>query len=200
MRSHLVRSVLLTVVLLVLCGACYNAAGWALAQAAFRHQADGSLTANGSTLIGQPWSALSNGVPTIDPRWFQGRPDADNPLELDGQPGTSGAANLGPRSSVLVGDVQALVAAWRAVGIVHPTPDLVTTSGSGVDPNITPADATVQLPMVLRARPYLTRAELDALIARQTVGRQLGFLGSPYLVVLQLNEGLQALAAQHGHP
>ena len=193
MRTNLIRSVVLTLVVLLVCGVAYNAAGWAIAQAAFHAQANGSITQNGSSLIGQPWSPTTNGVPSIDPRWFQGRPDPDNPLELDGAPGSSGASNLGPRSSVLVSDVQALIAAWHKVG-VDPTPDLVTTSGSGLDPDISPLDAAVQVPMVTRAR-HLSDAAVRQLVRAETRGAQYGFLGAPYLNVLALNEALARLVA-----
>jgi K+-transporting ATPase ATPase C chain len=192
MRTHLYRSVVLTVALLMICGVGYNAAGWALSQAAFHTQANGSLTANGSTLIGQPW----NDQTSIDPRWFNGRPDADNPLELQlpgGQPtaGSSGASNLGPTSKALVASVQALIAAWHRAG-VNPTPDLVTSSASGLDPDISQLDALVQVPMVAAAR-HLPVAVLRRLVVAHTVGPQLGFLGSSYVNVLALNEALAAL-------
>jgi len=193
MPTHLYRSVVLTVVLLVICGVGYNAAGWALSQAAFHHQANGSITANGSTLIGQPW----NDQTSINPRWFNGRPDGDNPLVLQlpgGQPasGSSGAANLGPKSKVLVSNVQAMIAEWHKVG-VNPTPDLVTTSGSGLDPDISQLDAMVQVPMIHRSYPYLSITQLRQLVIAHTVGPQLGFLGSSYVNVLGLNEALATL-------
>lgn len=202
MRTHLYRSVVLAVVLLVLCGVGYPVAGWALSQLAFRHQADGSITANGSSEIGQPWSVVTSctggvaTIPRIDPDWFQGRPDCDNPLELDGAAGGSGATNLGPTSEALVTITAGYLAAWHRVGI-DPTADLVTSSGSGLDPDISPADAEVQVPMVLASHPMLTAPELRALIRRTTSNAQLGFLGSSTVNVLQLNEGLQALVDAH---
>lgn len=194
---QLVRSVILTLVLFVIVGVAYPFAGWALSQAAFHNQANGSVAKNGSTMIGQPWSNLTASHPSINPRWFQGRPDPDNPLGLQYPggsltPGSSTQSNLGPRSQVLVNDVAAMVALWRAAGVSDPTPDLVTTSGSGLDPDITPQDAFVQVPMVAKAR-HLSPSVLRALIARQTVGPQLGFLGQSYINVLQLNEALAAL-------
>ncbi|HEY7917688.1 MAG TPA: potassium-transporting ATPase subunit C [Acidimicrobiales bacterium] len=193
------RALTMAVLCLVFFGFVYSLAGTGVAQLLFRHQADGSITANGSTLIGQNWSS---------PRWFHGRPDdtgpyaanpkatppvggGDNPLVANGNSGLSGASNLGPRSKVLLANTQALVAYWNKLG-VNPTPDLVTTSGSGYDPDITPADATVQVPMVSRATG-LAPATLRALIARETNGAQLGFLGAGYINVLQLNEALAAL-------
>jgi K+-transporting ATPase ATPase C chain len=135
---------------------------------------------------------------------FQGRPDdlgpyasatlspaehpGDDPLTANGQPGESGATNLGPRSAELVKYTKELVAYWHARG-VNPTPDLVTTSGSGYDPDITPADAVAEIPMV-SAATGLTPAALRSLISKETNGEQLGFMGSSYIDVLQLNEAL----------
>ncbi len=109
----------------------------------------------------------------------------------NGVSGESAATNLGPRSKTLLANTRALVEYWRARG-VDPTPDLVTTSGSGIDPDITPADALAQIPMVAKATG-VPAAALRALIARETHPAPWGFLGSSYLVVLQLNEGLATL-------
>ena len=199
MLVHLRRSLIMAVICLIFFGFVYAFAGTGVAQGLFQHQADGSITADGSTLIGQNWST---------PKWFHGRPDdtgpyaadpkstppvagGDNPLVANGNSGESGAQNLGPRSKVLLSNTQALVAYWNKLG-VDPTPDLVTTSGSGYDPDITPQDALVQIPMVSRATG-LPPARLRSLIASQTHGAQFGFLGSSYVVVLELNEALAAL-------
>jgi potassium-transporting ATPase KdpC subunit len=170
----------------------YAYVGTGLSQAAFSHQANGSLTASGSTLIGQNWSS---------PKFFHGRPDdtgpyaasktqsgGDNPLVANGVSGESGATNLGPRSQVLLDNTKELVAYWHALG-VDPTVDLVTTSGSGYDPDIAPEDAIVQIPMVSKATG-ISPAALRALISKQTHSAEWGFLGSKYIVVLQLNEAL----------
>ncbi len=199
MFIHLRRSFTMALICLVFFGFVYALAGTGVAQVFFRHQADGSITANGSTLIGQNWSS---------PMWFHGRPDdtgpyaanpkatpavpgGDNPLMANGNSGESGASSLGPRSKVLLSNTKALVAYWHRLG-VNPTPDLVTTSGSGYDPDITPADALVQIPMVSRATGIAPSA-LRSLIARETNSAQLGFLGSSYINVLQLNEALAHL-------
>lgn len=195
MVDHLRRSVIAVVLMTAVFGFVYALAGVGVAQALFPHQANGSLTANGSTLIGQNW---------VSTRWFHGRPDGfgpyaatassgggDNPLVANGHPGSSGATNLGPRSKVLLADTKWLVTWWHAHG-VNPTPDLVTTSGSGLDPDITPQDATVQIPMVSKATG-VPAARLRELIKSQTHGAQWGFLGSRYIVVLQLNEALAHL-------
>jgi len=85
-----------------------------------------------------------------------------------------------------------LIAYWKGLGVDDPTPDLVTTSGSGYDPDITPQDATVQIPMV-SAATGIAPSTLAALIKKQTHSEELGFMGSDYIDVLQLNEGLAKL-------
>jgi K+-transporting ATPase ATPase C chain len=197
MLTHLRRSVVLALFCLVFFGLVYPLVGTGLSQVLFKHQADGSITANGSTLIGQNWTS---------PKFFHGRPDdfgpyaadpkkniagGDNPLEANGVPGDTGATNLGPRSKVLLANTKELIAYWHKMG-VNPTPDLVTTSGSGLDPDIAPVDAYAQVPMVSKATG-LSPKVLDALIARETNTAQFGFLGSDYIVVLQLNEALAKL-------
>jgi K+-transporting ATPase ATPase C chain len=195
MLSHLRRSVVFALICLAVFGLAYGFAGVGVSQALFGHQANGSLTAAGSTLIGQNWTG---------PMWFHGRPDdagpyaatrttpgGDNPLVANGHDGESGGTNLGPTSKVLYANTKALVAYWHSMG-VDPTPDLVTTSGSGLDPDITPQDAIVQIPMVARAR-HLPASALRSLIASQTHRPELGFLGSSWIDVLQLNEALSRL-------
>jgi len=200
MLAHLRRSVIAIVAFTVFFGFVYAFAGTGVAQLLFRHQADGSITANGSTLIGQNWSATKCPGHLDGSCVFQGRPDAvgpyaggngDNPLVYNGKSGESAATNLGPRSKVLLANTQALVAYWHKRG-VDPTPDLVTTSGSGLDPDITPQDAIVQIPMVSQATG-ISPSALRALITKETNGEELGFLGSSYIDVLQLNEALAKL-------
>jgi K+-transporting ATPase ATPase C chain len=196
MFTHLRRSLVLAAVFLIITFA-YAYAGTGVSQLLFKHQADGSITANGSTLIGQNWT--SN-------KFFHGRPDdtgpyaanpkkdisgGDNPLVANGVSGESGGTSLGPRSKELLDDTEALVAYWHARG-VDPTSDLVTTSGSGYDPDITPQDAIVQIPMV-SAATGVSPSRLRSLIAQETNGQELGFLGSSYIDVLQLNEALAKL-------
>jgi len=206
MIAHLRRSIISIVVITVFFGFVYALAGTGVAQLFFRHQADGSITANGSTLIGQNWSATKCPGNPPGSCVFQGRPDdlgpyaanpkekvagGDNPLVANGNSGESGATNLGPRSKVLLENTQALVAYWHKRG-VDPTPDLVTTSGSGLDPDIAPQDALVQIPMVSKATGIAPSA-LRALISRETNSAVLGFMGSSYIDVLQLNEALAKL-------
>jgi len=213
MLTQFRRGAIFCLICLVLFGIVYPLVGVGLSQLFFKHQADGSIAANGSTLIGQDWSQTKCPGHLPGSCVFQGRPDAlgpysdvgkykgdnpaehpgDDPLVANGVAGESGATNLGPRSKVLVADTKILVQYWLARG-VQPTSDLVTTSGSGIDPDITPQDAQAEIPMVSRATG-ISAATLQHLISRQTTGMQLGFLGSPYVNVLQLNEALAKLEA-----
>lgn len=172
---HLRPALGVSAIFFVLLGLLYPLAETGIGQALFSRQANGSLTAHGSTLVGQSWTSS---------RWFVGRPDADNPA-------ATGGTNLGPRSRVLVKDVAAQISQLRKEGIT-PTPGLVTTSGSGVDPDISPADAYAQVDSVASAR-HLPVAEVRKLVAAQITQPQFGFLGAAYINVLQLNQALAAL-------
>jgi potassium-transporting ATPase KdpC subunit len=165
----------ISIIFFVLLGLAYPIAETGIGQALFSHQANGSLTSNGSTLVGQTWKG---------PEWFQGRPDADNPM-------ATGGTNLGPRSKALVKAVEQQITQLKKEGIT-PTPDLVTTSGSGVDPDITPTDAYAQVNAVAKARG-LSVAAVRRLVAEHIQQPELGFLGSSYINVLQLNEALEAM-------
>jgi len=198
MLVHLRRSLVMAVFCLIFFGFIYAFAGTGVSQLFFKSQADGSITANGSTLIGQNWTS---------PKFFHGRPDdfgpyaanpknnvagGDNPLVANGVSGESAATNLGPRSKVLLANTKKLVKYWHSMG-VNPTPDLVTTSGSGYDPDISPQDAYVQIPMVSKATG-LSPKLLRELIKSHSRSAQWGFLGSSYVDVLQLNEALAKLS------
>jgi len=207
MLAQLRRSAVLCVICLVLFGLVFPLLGVGLSQLFFKHQADGSITANGSTLIGQNWSDTKCPGHPLGSCVFQGRPDdlgpyssaklspaehpGDDPLVANGAPGESGATNLGPRSAELNMYTKELIAYWHKRG-VQPTSDLVTTSGSGIDPDITPSDARAEIPMVATATG-LSNSVLTHLINQQTQGAELGFLGSTYINVLQLNEALVKL-------
>jgi K+-transporting ATPase ATPase C chain len=195
MLVHLRRSLVMSVFCLIFFGFVYAFAGTGVAQVLFPFHANGSVTKNGSLLIGQNWSS---------PKWFHGRPDdtgpyaasatqagGDNPLVANGHDGESAATNLGPHSKTLEDNTKALVKYWHNLG-VNPTIDLVTTSGSGYDPDISAVDATVQIPMVTKATG-VAPAQLRTLIKQQTHPAQWGFMGSSYIDVLQLNEGLAKL-------
>jgi potassium-transporting ATPase KdpC subunit len=210
MLTQFRRGAIFCIICLVLFGLVFPLVGVGLSQLFFKHQADGSITANGSTLIGQNWAQAKCPGHLPGSCAFQGRPDdlgpysdansktpnptghpGDDPLTSNGVAGESGATNLGPRSQELLDDTKTLIAYWHRRG-VNPTSDLVTTSGSGIDPDITPQDAQAEIPMVSRATG-LSGATLRRVISQQTNGMQLGFLGSPYVNVLQLNEALAKL-------
>jgi K+-transporting ATPase ATPase C chain len=175
MLAELRRGLLISAIFFVLLGLAYPLAATGIGHAFFSHQANGSLTAHGSPLVGQSWTGA---------RWFHGRPDSDDPM-------ATGGSNLGPRSKDLVKATAQQIAALRKAGIT-PTPDLVTTSGSGVDPDISPADAYAQASAVATARGLPVQA-LRRLVASQVQPAQFGFLGSPYINVLDLNQALQSL-------
>jgi K+-transporting ATPase ATPase C chain len=207
--TQLRRGAVLCLICLVLFGLAYPLLGVGISQLFFKGQADGSITPSGSIRIGQDWSQTKCPGHLVGSCVFQGRPDnlgpyadkgkvpnpvghpGDNPLVANGVAGGSGATNLGPRSAELESFTRQLIAYWHKRG-VNPTSDLVTTSGSGLDPDLTPADALAEIPMVSKATG-LSRATLTHLIEQQTQGAQLGFLGSPYVVVLELNEALAQL-------
>lgn len=170
--ENLRRGVIVSVVFFVLVGLAYPLAATGVGQVLFGHQADGSIGKNGSSLIGQQWTGA---------QWFHGRPDGDDPS-------TTGGSNLGPRSKKLLDTYQKRVAELEKQGIT-PTPDLVAASGSGVDPDISPAAAYAQVPTVARAR-HLPERQVHDLVAAHVHGPQLGFLGAPHVNVLGLNEAL----------
>jgi K+-transporting ATPase ATPase C chain len=207
MLLNLRRSIIAILAMTIFFGFVYAFVGTGVAQL-FKHQANGSITANGSTLIGQNWANTRCPGHPLGSCVFHGRPDdtgpyaanpkakppvpgGDNPLVANSSSGESSATNLGPRSKVLLENTRELVKYWHRLG-VDPTPDLVTTSGSGLDPDITMQDALVQVPMVAKATG-IAPSQLRALIARENHGPELGFLGSSYINVLQLNEALAGM-------
>ncbi|SRR5579875_198335 len=182
MLLHIRRSVVLSLIFLVVLGLVYPLAGTGISQLLFTHQAEGSLTPDGSTLIGQAWTG---------PKWFQGRPDGNVVTDGPHHVVVSGTEQLGPRSKTLEEAVAKEAKRLKEEGIV-PTQDLVTYSGSLVDPDITPADAYAQVKSIARARG-LPVNEVRHLVATHIHTRQLGFLGQDYVIVLELNEALARL-------
>jgi K+-transporting ATPase ATPase C chain len=182
---HLVVSVLMTAVTTLLLGVVYPLVVTGLAQWIFPAQANGQLIVRdgriaGSRLIGQTFSS---------PGYFHGRPSAAGA----GYDATSSSgSNLGPTSAALVEAVTARVAAARAEhpGAAVPI-DLVTASGSGLDPHISPAAALFQVPRVARARG-VPEGELRALVEQHIEGPDLGWLGASRVNVLTLNLELDA--------
>jgi K+-transporting ATPase ATPase C chain len=181
MLVHLRRAIAVSVVLIVLC-LVYTGVETLIGQVAFSYQANGSLikqgnTVIGSALIGQTWTG---------PKWFQGRDDQDNPA-------ASGPTSYGPRSEQLYTQVVQESAQLRKDGIT-PTNGLVTGSGSGIDPDISPADAYTQVNAVAKAN-NLPVSEVKALVAKYSAPVYDGVFGSPYVNVLSLNMALAKLAS-----
>jgi potassium-transporting ATPase KdpC subunit len=192
MSQQLKPALVLFLLLTVLTGVVYPLAVTVVAQTAFAHQANGSLVFRGTDVAG---SALI-GQPFDDPKYFWGRLSATAPFAYNAA--ASSGSNLGPLNPALVDAVKARVDALRAADPDNHAPvpvDLATASGSGLDPHVSPAAARWQVPRVARARG-LDSATVDALVTRNTEGRQWGFLGEPRVNVLALNLALDALPAR----
>lgn len=182
------RAIRFSLVFLVLTGLLYPPATTGLAQMLFPHQANGSLIkgANGevigSELIGQPFTK---------PEFFQGRVSQ---VKYDAS--ATGGSNLAPSDEALLGRVKADVEKWKAENPGQPLPsDLLTASGGGVDPHITPEAALAQVARVSKATG-IDEARLKDLVNQHTEGRTLGIFGEPRVNVLKLNLALQQLPGQ----
>lgn len=180
--KNLITAVLMTLVTTILLGLIYPLVVTGLAQVIFPDNANGQLiraadgTVVGSRLLGQPFSS---------PGYFRSRPSAAGTDGYDA--GASSGSNLGPTNQKLIDRVKVDVAKLQAENPGKPVPiDLVTTSGSGLDPHISPAAAEFQVPRVARERG-MSDAEVRSIVATHTEGRQFGFLGEPRVNVLELN-------------
>ena len=188
MKKNILTAILMTVVTTILLGIIYPLVITGIAKVVFPHQANGSLIKKdgvivGSRLIGQPFSS---------PGYFHSRPSAAG----NGYDATnSGGSNLGPTNQKLVDRVTADVAKLQAENPGQPVPvNLVTTSASGLDPDISPAAADFQVPRIARER-NMSQDDVRQLVGEHTQGRQLGFLGEARVNVLELN-----LALDQAHP
>lgn len=194
MIKQLVPATLLTLLLTVLLGLTYPLVMTGVAQALFPHQAHGSLIERNGTVVGS--ELIAQGF--VRPDYFHSRPsattdtDPNDPTKTVASPynaANSGASNAAPTSKSYMDGTQALIAQVKAENpdarVALPI-DLVTASGSGLDPHISPQAAEYQLPRVAKAR-HISEAELRTLVARATEGRSFGILGEASVNVLKLN-------------
>jgi K+-transporting ATPase ATPase C chain len=196
--QHLRPAVSLLALLTLVTGVAYPLAVTGAAQLLLPAQANGGLIEKDGKLIG---SALI-GQNFADARYFHGRPsatsapdpaDAARTVDAPYNAASSGAANLGPTSRKLIDRIKADADAMKAAGHATPLPaDALTTSASGLDPHISPANAAAQAPAVAKARG-LPLERVTALVAARTQGRTLGVFGEPRVNVLALNMALDAL-------
>lgn len=183
MKQNLKIAILMTVVTTVLLGIIYPLIVTGLAQAMFHDKANGQLISRngaviGSRIIGQAFTG---------PEYFHSRPSAAG---AGYDAANSAGTNLGPTNKVFLNRVRQDATTLRAENPSEPAPvDLVTTSASGLDPDISIAAANFQVPRVARARG-MTEAQVQHLVTAYTAGRQLGFLGEPRVNVLELNLAL----------
>ncbi len=195
-RSQLRPAIMALVILTIITGIIYPLVVTGIAQVVFPYQANGSIMLGkdgkplGSELIGQQFD---------DPKYFWGRLSATGPVpytafNADKLTGSAGS-NYGPLNPALKEAVQARIDALKAADPTNTAPipvDLVTASGSGLDPHISPAAAAYQVSRVAKARG-LGEAQVRELVAQYTEARQLGFLGEPRVNVLELNLALDGL-------
>ena len=186
MKKNLLIAVLMTIVTTILLGIIYPLVVTGLAKVLFPAKANGQLIERngkvvGSRIIGQAFTG---------PAYFHSRPSAAGNNGYDAA--NSGGSNLGPTNQKLIDRVKQDVASLQAENPGTPVPvDLVTTSASGLDPDISPAAADFQMARVARERG-MSQDELRRLVAKHAEGRQLGFLGEPRVNVLELNMDLDA--------
>jgi K+-transporting ATPase ATPase C chain len=187
MKKHLITSILMTLITTLLLGVLYPLAVTVLAQMFFPDKANGQLIQRdgqtiGSRLIGQPFTG---------PRYFHSRPSAAG---AGYDAANSSASSLGPTNRKLIDRIASDVSRLQIENSSAPVPiDLVTTSGSGLDPDITPTGAEFQVPRVAKERG-MSEDNVRRLVQLATQGRLLGLLGEPRVNVLELNLALDSLS------
>lgn len=193
MRENLRPALVMLLLLALVTGLAYPLMVTAIGQMAFPRQASGSLI----VIDGQTGGSERIGQPFDDPRYFWGRPSATAPAPYNAA--ASAGSNLGPSNDALIHAIQARIdalhAANAALGVANLAPvpvDLVTSSGSGLDPDISPAAAEWQVGRVARAR-NLSDQQIRSLVAQNTQNRQFGLLGEARVNVLKLNLALDAI-------
>jgi K+-transporting ATPase ATPase C chain len=188
---HILTAVVYTVLSIIVFGFVYPVVIWGIGSALFHHQASGSLIVNGagrvigSDLVGQNFTK---------PQYFWGRPSAAG---KGYDPTQTGGTNFGPTSKKLIDSTKGTIAALKRANpdATIPVPmDLVTSSASGIDPDISPEGAYYQVPRVAKARGMSVSAVRD-IVAAHVTPRQLGLLGEPRVNVLELNRALDAQGA-----
>ena len=195
MKKNLLISVLYTVATTILVGLIYPLAITGLAQLMAKDKANGQLITRNGTVIGSRILA----EPFSSPGYFHPRPSAAGTNGYDAT--NSGGTNWGPTNQKLIDRIKSDVATLRAENPGKPIPvDLVTTSASGLDPDITPAAAEFQIPRVAKARG-ISEQQVREIVRTHIQGRQFGFLGEPRVNVLELNLALDqafpAAVARH---
>jgi K+-transporting ATPase ATPase C chain len=189
MRAQIRPALMALLIFTILTGLVYPLVVTGIAQLVFPHQANGSLIVRngqtvGSTLIGQSFD---------EPKYFWGRLSATGPYPYNAA--ASSGSNLGPTNPALLDAVKARIAALKAADPANSQPipvDLVTSSGSGLDPNISVEAALYQIPRVAKVRG-MSETAVHALMDQFTQGRQFGFLGEPRVNVLELNLALDGI-------
>lgn len=188
--TKMIRNALMSLLLFtVITGFIYPLAVTGIAQAIFPYQANGSII----TKDGKPVGSALLGQQFEDQKYFWGRLSATSPYPYNG--GSSSGSNLGPNNPDLMKALQTRIQALRDAdpGNTAKIPmDLVTASGSGLDPHISPAAAAYQVQRVAKLRG-MDKAKVSALVAANTEGRQFGFLGEPVVNVLKMNLALDEL-------
>jgi K+-transporting ATPase ATPase C chain len=205
-RQH-IAALRILIVFTIICGVVYPAVMLGISQVAFHKQANGSLVSYNGKIVGSSLLCQefvdAKGNPL--PQWFQPRPSdaivSGEKGDYGCDPLYSAASNLGPNNPTEVANIKAMqkqIEAFDHVSAAQIPPDAVTASGSGLDPDISPQNAAIQVARVAAAR-HLPVSEVQALVAKFTQGRNLGILGEPRVDVLTLNIALAELPGQSAY-